>query len=209
MGSKTKNIDYLTEDKPIPGQLWACISFLSPEGLKNCSIRGLKIRGVFGTRKEADKHALELQKMDPDFNVFVGEVGKWLPWDPDVNDVEDQIYQEKELQNLMKEYKNNLAKTKEVEQQRKNELLEKAAREEQSKNMNPVDRKRAQMRSKLEANKKNLIDTNFKEDDEEIKKEKEELSKISKDIEANTNTINDYDDKISKMMELYNKVNKK
>ncbi len=209
MGSKTKNIDYLTEDKPIPGQLWACISFLSPEGLKNCSIRGLKIRGVFGTRKEADKHALELQKMDPDFNVFVGEVGKWLPWDPDVNDVEDQIYQEKELQNLMKEYKNNLAKTKEVEQQRKNELLEKAAREEQSKNMNPVDRKRAQMRSKLEANKKNLIDTNFKEDDEEIKKEKEELSKISKDIEANTNAINDYDDKISKMMELYNKVNKK
>lgn len=209
MGSKTKYIDYLTEDKPIPGQLWACISFLSPEGLKNCSVRGLKIRGVFGTKKEADKHALELQKMDPDFNVFVGEVGKWLPWDPDVNDVEDQIYQEQELQNLMKEYKNNLSKTKEVEQQRKNELLEKAAREEQSKNMKPVDRKREQLRNKLEANKKSLVDTNFKEDDEAIKKEKEELSKISKDVEEKANTINDYDDKISKMMELYNKVNKK
>src|SRR3989304_5647810 len=106
----TKYIDYLTEDTPIPGQLWVCVSFLSPEGIKNCSVRGLKVRGVYGTHQEADNRAKELQKLDPDFNVFVGEVGKWLAWDPDPNDVQDSVYQEKELNDLMKGYKDNLEK---------------------------------------------------------------------------------------------------
>ena len=133
---KTKYIDHLTEDQPLSGQSWVCMSFLSPEGLKNCNIRGLKIRGVYADREDADKRAKELQEIDPDFHVFVGEIGKWLPWDPDPSQAKDEVYQEKELNDLMKEYKNNLSKAKTVQEQRKVEMLKKAAAEENTKSTN-------------------------------------------------------------------------
>lgn len=115
-------VDHLDEDRPIPKQEFVCISFLSPEGIMNCSVRGLKIRGVYATRQDADRRAAELQKEDPLFHVFVGEVGKWLPWDPDPNDQEDQIYNEKKLNDLMAGYKDNLKKKAEMEAERKAEM---------------------------------------------------------------------------------------
>jgi len=147
----TKYIDYLKEDTPIPGQLWFCVSFLSPEGIKNCSVRGLKIRGVYGSKPEADKRAKELQEQDPDFHVFVGEMGKWLPWDPDPNDVEDNQYQEKELQKLMKGYKDNLEKSKRMQQQRKEDMIRQAAQDEQRQNRDQAARDK--LRKKAEARK--------------------------------------------------------
>lgn len=211
----TKYIDYLNEDKPIPGQMWACVSFLSPEGIKNCSVRGLKIRGVYGTRKEADEQAIELQKMDPDFHVFVGEVGKWLPFDPSDNldAIEDHVYQEKELNDLMKEYKNNMAKAKQMEEERKKDMLAKAAREEQVKSMKPVDKKRMDLQNKLAASRQNKVEelgsTNFKEEEEKINTEKVGLKKVQDKIEAGESRLNEYDDKLSKIQELYNKLQEK
>lgn len=146
----TKKIDYLLEDEPIVNQLFVCISFLSPEGIKNCQIRGLKIRGVYATKEDAGKRADELSKIDPDFHVFVGEVGKWLPWDPDPNDIEDQIYQEKELQDIMKGYKENLDKAKRMQEQRKRDMISNAAKEEQSK----LEQRKSKYRKKHDAKKK-------------------------------------------------------
>ena len=57
MTDNTKKVDFLKEDEPIHNQNWVCLSFLSPEGIKNCSTRGLKIRGVFATKEEAVKRA--------------------------------------------------------------------------------------------------------------------------------------------------------
>ena len=54
----SKEIDYLTEDEVINNKLYVCMSFLSPEGIKNCSVRGLKIRGVYKTQEEANKRGL-------------------------------------------------------------------------------------------------------------------------------------------------------
>ena len=95
------------------------MSFLSPEGIRNCKVRGLKIRGVYATREEADERAKKLQTVDPDFHVFVGDIGKWLPWDPDPNSISDQVYKEDELNKLMKNYKDNREKAKTMEEQRK------------------------------------------------------------------------------------------
>lgn len=122
----SRQVDHLKEDDIIPGQLFVCISFLSPEGLRNCKVRGLKIRGVFATKEKADAHAKNLQDIDNDFHVFVGEVGKWLPWDPDPNSIADQIYKEEELQKLMEAYKKNREHAAELEKERKNELLKNA-----------------------------------------------------------------------------------
>ena len=73
------------------------------------SVRGLKIRGVYGTQGEAVARSKKLQRNDTIHNVFVGEVGKWLPWDPNPNAVAEQEYAEDQLNTLMKKYKENEA----------------------------------------------------------------------------------------------------
>lgn len=71
------------------------------------TMRGLKIRGSYGQKEEAEARAKKLQKQDPDHNIYVGQVGKWLPWDPSPSAIPDQEYAEEQLNNLMKKYKEN------------------------------------------------------------------------------------------------------
>jgi len=71
------------------------------------SIRGLKVRGVTGTHGEAVAMSKKLQRNDTIHNIFLGEVGKWLPWDPKPHQVQDQEYAEDQLNTLMKRYKDN------------------------------------------------------------------------------------------------------
>ena len=71
------------------------------------SVRGLKVRGVFGNPKEAELKAKKLQQKDKYHNILVGDVGKWLPWDPASHEVADQDYNNDQLNSLMKKYKEN------------------------------------------------------------------------------------------------------
>ena len=73
------------------------------------TVQGLKVRGVYDTYNEAVARAKTLQKLDPSFNVFVGQVGFWLPWDPEPQDIQNQEYADEQLNTLMKQYKNNEA----------------------------------------------------------------------------------------------------
>jgi hypothetical protein len=71
------------------------------------SMRGVKVRGVYGNSKEAELKAKKLQTKDKYHNIYMGEVGKWTPWDPNPNDVKDQEYNNEQLNTLMKKYKEN------------------------------------------------------------------------------------------------------
>jgi hypothetical protein len=71
------------------------------------TVRGLKVRGVYDTLKEAQVKAQVLQRKDPNFNVFIGQVGFWLPWDPNPHKIDTQEYAEQELNTLIKQYKEN------------------------------------------------------------------------------------------------------
>ena len=184
-----EKVDYLEVDKPIPGQNYTCISFVSPDKIlkqkelflfnkymnqrcgeyeqsidkimedstdelkdkigkelkeilvkelkfsyeefkskfddfkyKFCdeleksfkeiagnqtSVRGVKVRGVYDSYGEAERRAKELQRTDHSFHVFVGQVGFWLPWDPEADRVQKEEYLEDELNTLMKGYKEN------------------------------------------------------------------------------------------------------
>jgi hypothetical protein len=73
------------------------------------TVQGLKVRGVYDTYNEAAARAKTLQKLDPSFNVYVGQIGFWLPWDPEPHDVADQEYADDQLNTLMKKYKENEA----------------------------------------------------------------------------------------------------
>ena len=71
------------------------------------TVQGVKIRGVYDTYNEAIHRCKTLQKIDPAFNVYVGQVGFWLPWDPEPHDIADQEYADDQLNTLMKKYKEN------------------------------------------------------------------------------------------------------
>lgn len=184
-----KEVDHLDEDTPIANQKWVCMSFLSPESIKNCKIRGLKIRGVYSTKEEADRRAQYLQKVDPDFHVFVGEVGKWLPWDPDPDTQGDSVWAEKELNSMMHEYKKNLERAKEVEAQRKEQLK----REGRNDDLSRKDKIRERLKKKLAEREK-------KNGGKELKEESnEDLTKVQKEAKG----IND---RLLKIRELYDKL---
>lgn len=136
--SINKEEDYLDEDKPlrqlVKKQDYCVVSMLTPnsfpeskrEEFKDQKILGLKIRGVFETYDDAKTHAAKLQKLDKFHNVFVGEVGKWLPFDVDIGNMQtedDTVYREKSLNNYMKSYKDSLKEEEVLEKERKDEQL--------------------------------------------------------------------------------------
>lgn len=63
---------------------------------------GLKVRGSYPTHDQASARAKALNKKDPYHDIFVGEVGEWMPWDPYPNEIEDQEYPLDKLNSLMK-----------------------------------------------------------------------------------------------------------
>ena len=83
------------------------------------TVQGIKLRGTYDTYGEAMARAKTLQKLDPNFNVYVGQVGFWLPWDPEPHDVADQEYADEQLNTLMKKYKENEATRDELYAQEK------------------------------------------------------------------------------------------
>ena len=93
------------------------------------TMRGIKVRGVYDSYKEAGVRAQVLRRKDPSFNVFVGQVGYWLPWDPECEAVPEQEYQEGQLNELVKKYKENLDNRDNLYDQVKNERIEKAKKE--------------------------------------------------------------------------------
>ena len=95
---------------------------------KRTSVRGVKVRGVYDSYGQAEKRAKELQRTDRSFHVFVGQVGYWLPWDPNADQVQEEEYLESELNNLMGEYKKNEINRDIFYEDQKREKLKDAAK---------------------------------------------------------------------------------
>jgi len=77
------------------------------------SVRGFKARGNFASQEEAELRARLLRETDPSFDVFVGPIGTWLPWEPEAYKTGRVEYMEEELNQLANEKKKNesIAKT--------------------------------------------------------------------------------------------------
>lgn len=94
------------------------------------TVRGLKVRGVYDTYAEAVGRAKTLQKIDPSFNIYVGQVGFWVPWDPEPTDVANQEYADDQLNQLMKKYKENESQRDEFyEEMKRTRIGEKPTKE--------------------------------------------------------------------------------
>lgn len=91
------------------------------------TLHGLKIRGVYPTQEQAAARAKALNKKDPAFDIYVAEMGAWLPWDFDSSEIEDQDYGNDQLNKLMQAYRENAAKRDAFFEEEKRQKLAEAA----------------------------------------------------------------------------------
>ncbi len=97
--SRYKDFVYVNGDK-LEGDFYEQNDFRT-------SVRGVKVRGSYDTLAEAQAKAKKLQQVDKNFNVYIGQVGYWLPWDPNPHKIDNQEYGEQELNTLVKKYREN------------------------------------------------------------------------------------------------------
>jgi hypothetical protein len=195
-----REIDFLKEDPALSNQKYVLLSFLSPEGIKNCKVRGLKVRGVFDDFESAKKYSETLRSsVESDFHIFIGEVGKWLPWDPEPSSVNDENYAEKELNNLMKAYKEHQAKAKQLYEQRKQEMISDAL-------LNQENKKKNKMKSE---NKLKETEDIIKQKEEIVVTEEKKLDIEEKKLKENESVINNIDNELDKLKAMYESLVKK
>lgn len=95
------------------------------------NVRGVKIRGSYNTQEEAEMRAKLLRETDPSHDVYVGQVGMWMPFDPEAYKTGKVEYLESELNDLMHAKKQNESEAKEEFDRRIKETKEKAMKENQ------------------------------------------------------------------------------
>ena len=113
--------DYLT----VPGQLYACISFVGPDQPQKNEKLGMKIRGCFASRDEAASHAKRLQKEDALVDIYVVDMYKWLLIPPDREQISDVHYQNDKLEEIMTKYRENQSQAAAMFEKRKRDMVAK------------------------------------------------------------------------------------
>lgn len=113
--------DYVT----VPGQIFACLSVVGPECPQKNDKFGIKIRGAFSTRDEAERHAKRLHKEDATFDIYVVDMYKWLLIPPDRDKIEDVHYTNEKLEEIMTKYKDNQRMAAAMFEQRKKDMMAK------------------------------------------------------------------------------------
>jgi len=93
------------------------------------NVRGIKVRGVFASQKEAEMRCKLLREVDPNHDVYVGPVGMWVPFHPDAYKTGRVEYMEETLNQLMSEKKKNEDNAKKEFDKRVKEAKEKAIEE--------------------------------------------------------------------------------
>lgn len=133
----------------------------SRENDYHTTVRGVKIRGVYDTYREAEVRSKVLARKDPNHNVFIGQVGFWLAWDPNPDNVQSQQYANDQLNELVKRYNEN----RELKDQLYNDEIER-----RKKRMQEENRKR-----------KEEVNVKQKDSEEDSKEKIDKLRKILDD----------------------------
>jgi hypothetical protein len=241
MSSLQPNEDYLDEDKSfsqlVKKQNYCVISMLTPnsfpeakrEQYKDQKILGIKVRGVFETYEQAKTRSEQLQKLDKFHNIFVGEVGKWLPFNVDISTMQtedDPVYREKSLNTYMKAYKDSLKEEEVEEQQRKEEAL-KGAKVVTGKTDAPdftgignpepsipgmvppsVDLNGVIEEEQVEKLQKYANTPDETTVDDQIEQAKQDRVKIEEDLKQSKTNMKDLEDKLSTINQLYAELKK-
>jgi hypothetical protein len=109
----------------VPGQMYACVSFVGPDLPQKNEKLGMKIRGCFTTRDEAASHAKRLQKEDALVDIYVVDMYKWLLIPPDRDQIQDVHYQNEKLEEIMTKYRENQSAAAAMFEKRKRDMTAK------------------------------------------------------------------------------------
>ena len=120
-GDKELNLE--KDPITIEDQEYALVCFVAPELAQKTKIMGMKIKGVFGTLKEAQTRAKELMKMDDTFDIYVMQMYHWCAIPPSPELIKNQEYLDEKLNTLIKEYKKQKVYAREVFNHRKDDLM--------------------------------------------------------------------------------------
>jgi len=96
---------------------------VSPQGGQKSENICLKIKGVFNTLDDANKHAEMLQKIDSTFDIYVVEMYSWLLVPPDPTLIE-QKHVDSKLNEIIGGHRESQLKAKMYFEERKRELIE-------------------------------------------------------------------------------------
>ena len=97
------------------------------------SVRGIKVRGVFATQGEAELRCKLLREVDPNHDIYVGQVGMWVPFHPEAYKTGRVEYMEETLNSLMADKKKNEDMAKQDFDKRVREAKQKAIEENMKK----------------------------------------------------------------------------
>ena len=137
------------------------------------TVRGVKVRGVYSSQREAEVRAKVLQRIYKRDNIYVGSVGYWLPWDPNPEHLENQEYLNPELNTLMRKYKENVEKRDIHYQQMKEEMLEAAKKQQSERVVYDANKEGAEVES-VNDNTVTTFESAFSEEDPWLRRKAEE-----------------------------------
>lgn len=118
----------LDEDLFLPGgQNFALVSFVGP-GLRQKNEKfGMKIRGAFNTREEADAHIRKIRRFDTFTDVFLVDIGRWVLIPPPENPLDlegaDVNYDQEFLHKLINGHREQQQLAKEHFEERKRAVM--------------------------------------------------------------------------------------
>jgi hypothetical protein len=92
-------------------------------------MRGIKIRGTYPTYAGAQQRSKEMREFEPAHDVFVTQVGYWVPFNPQHMSESQIEYSEDALNNLVRSKVEESEKRDLAYEHRKMELMEKAAKD--------------------------------------------------------------------------------
>ena len=93
------------------------------------NVRGIKIRGSYPTQEEAELRCKMLREISSADDIFVGQVGVWMPLDIEAYKTGNVEYMEEELNQLMHEKQKNEANAKNAFEKRVKETKQNAIEE--------------------------------------------------------------------------------
>jgi len=163
------------------------------------NIRGVKVRGVYDSERAANIRAQVLQKMDSSFHVYVGQVGFWLPWEPNANKVQEQEYMEDNLNKLVKEYNKNQVKKDMFYEEKKTEQ-KKAALEHSIRQQKKNEEERKKLLEEQKEKEETTEKTKETIEKTEETTEKEETCEVTEEnVKLDINEENELKENLEKM----------
>jgi hypothetical protein len=154
--SDDDNRETLFHDDVLVDQRFCCISFISPTN--DSEVYGLKIRAIFENIEDANEYCKKTHVIDIYTHIYVAEVGKWLEWEPDAFKIDNQVYPDEGLNDIIQGKKkvsqDTIAFKKELEKQDLEQELKSLKNNEDGLDL-------IENASKSEENKKEIINTMF------------------------------------------------